>query len=324
MLTLFVLVFSACEQDRAFPEFADLEYGAYPRLIDGINGKYGTAFNFNDVAGSSIDFTVEFYDENDGKNVASYSWTVSYSGGTPVSIASVNASSFGTSPDGFPSASFEFTYQQVLDALGLTVGDVEGGKSFEFLATLTKTDCKVFTRDNTATVLQAQPAYKALFQIRVPIICPSELEGTYDFSTVSAGSPPSASWTSGVTTTGKIRFDLLGNGVYDIYTMPTGGLEFLDASMGAYWGGWGYDPTDAGSQGSMPNTGLTDNRVQIGDACSKLSFLGASQWGEVYSFNSITVNGSVLVLDWINDYGEGGVATITRTDGTNWPSNLRK
>jgi hypothetical protein len=60
------------------------------------------------------------------------------------------------------------------------------------------------------------------------------------------------------------------------------------------------------------------------DACGKLSIIGLSQWGEAYVFNSVTVSGNMLTLDWANDYGETGVAKLTRTDGKNWPANLRK
>ena len=297
-LTFLMLAFSACEKDRTFTEFKDLEYGAYPRLIEGITGPYGNAFNYFDVAGSYIEFTVEFYDENNGKNVTNYSWTVSYDGGTAVQIASVDASSFGTSPDGLPSTSFKFTFQEVLTKLGLTIDGVEGGKSFQFLATLTKSDGKVFTRDNTSSILQAQPAYKALFQNKVPIICPSALEGTFAAHTVG--------W-CGSEWDGTVKWVATNEpGVYDIIAVDAAGAEQVDFSMGAYW--VCYDPTAT----------LPGGDLRIIDACGKLSYRGASRWGELYTFNSITVDGKSATFDWVNDYGEGGVTTLTRTD-KDWP-----
>ncbi|MEY3052451.1 MAG: hypothetical protein RLY31_2236 [Bacteroidota bacterium] len=301
-LSILVLAFSACEQDKAFPEFKDLQYGAIPRLIEGINGTYGTAFNFNSIDDSFIEFTVEFYDENQGRNVASYAWSVSYNGGSAVQLASVDAGSFGTSPDGLPSTSFRFTFGEVLSKLGLTIEDVEGGKSFAFRATLTKTDGTVFTAQNTAANLQGQPAFKALFQINVPIICPSELEGTFEAETVGSGP-----WGCTNTWTGTVKWVQVEPGVYDIISVDDAGADQYDFSMGAYWVCYGTDAT------------LPGGDLRIVDACSSLSYRGASRWGESYVFNSITVNGATATFDWVNSYGEGGVTTLTRTDGKDWP-----
>lgn len=289
LLTFLMLAFSACEKDRTFPEFKDLEYGAYPRLIEGINGPYGTAFNYFDVDGSFIEFTVEFYDENQGKNVSNYSWTVSYAGGTPVQIASVDASSFGTSPDGLPSASFKFTFEEVLNKLGLTIDDVEGGKKFEFLSTLTKKDGKVFTRDNTSTVLQAQPAYKALFQIQVPIICPSDLGGTYTVVTTYTKHDFLPDYPENTMT---IEIEDLGNGAYKV----------SDASGGLYSSG-PYS-TEYGT------TGLP---FEFTDACGKISWQA-----QVDPWQSL-----VPVAGMPNFVDDNGVITITMQGtvyGEQWTS----
>lgn len=306
-LSLAVLVFNACEKDRAFPEFDQVEKGAFPRLIAGIDGPYGNAFNFSDIEGSYIEFTVEFYDENQGRNVTEYSWTASYDGGTPVPFASVTASQFGTSPDGLPSASFKWTMTEVMAALGLTANDIEGGKSFEFQATLKKSDGKVFTSVNTSANLQGQPAFRALFQIRTPIICTSDLAGEFDATTKGAGP-----WGCTNEWTGKVRFVDEGNGIYRIEAMDANHPDWVeDFSMGAYWVCYGDGAT------------LPGGDLRLSDACGKLSPIGTSRWGETYWYNSVSVNGNVLVLDWENDYGEGGVTTLTRTDGKNWPANLR-
>jgi len=71
-LSLLFLAFS-CEQERAFPEFEDLQYGSFPRRLS-FTGEYF----ITNIATSKITFKVEFYDENQGKNVESYSWAVSY------------------------------------------------------------------------------------------------------------------------------------------------------------------------------------------------------------------------------------------------------
>jgi hypothetical protein len=309
-----ILAFIGCEQDRTFPEFENLEHGAYPRRLGSITGTYSPNFNYNDVAGSSLGFSVEFYDDNNGQNVESYSWTVNHAPtGTSATILTINKSQFGTSPDGLPSADFTFTFQGALDALGLTIDDVNGGESIQFYATLTMNDGRVFNHVNTSDILEGQPAYRALFQHRASIICPSELAGEFDATTVGkgtwAGSACSGMWT------GKVTWVHEGNGVYNVKSFYND-EEFTDMSMGGY--NACYYPAGA------PQSGLPNGTLRINDACGKLFYSGLSQWGETYVFNSITVNGNSLVIDWENDYGETALTTLVRTDGKNWPANLRK
>ena len=75
LFALSILVgFTACEEkERAFPEYNDLEHGAFARQLS----KDGNFF-LTDIDNSAINISVEFYDDNDGKNVASYSWVVQY------------------------------------------------------------------------------------------------------------------------------------------------------------------------------------------------------------------------------------------------------
>lgn len=310
LLGAFILI-TGCEQDRTFTEFEDLEHGAYARRLS-ITGAYAPAFNYNDVEGSSLTFVVEFYDDNNGQNVESYSWTVNHAPtGTSATILTLNKSQFGTSVNGLPGAEFTFTFQQALDALGLTINDVNGGESIQFYATLTLNDGRTFTHVNTSDILEGQPAYLALFQHRANLICPSLLAGVFDATTVGkgswAGSPCTETWT------GSVEWVHEGNGVYNVMSTQNGEV-FTDMSMGGYYACYGTS-----SQGSLPNGNL-----RITDSCGKLAFSGLSQWGETYVFNSITVNGGTLVIDWENDYGETATTTLVRTDGKNWPSNLRK
>ena len=252
----FVLAATACEKDRAFIEFKDLEYGAFPRLIDGVNGE----FNFFAPAGSAIDFTVEFYDENQGKNVQSYSWTVSYfdkAAGTfttPQTIGTFTASDFKPEPEtGLPSITITFTFQQALDAMGLTTADIDGGNAVRFNATLTKTDGKTFDISNTgANIIGNAPAFGALFAFDQNIICPSELQGTY----------------SAVTT--YHQHDFIGDG----YTMNTQDVEWVAKGSGKY-DVVGFDGglySDGPYVGAYGTSALT---IEVVDACGVISTPGA-------------------------------------------------
>lgn len=304
-LTIFSIVVgvSSCgDPELPYEPFEDMQYGAFARVLSNTG-----EFNFFDVAGSSYAWTVEFYDENKGKNVAAYDWTVSYvdvaNGGAnnvgPVSFRSYSSSDFTTNADGLPGLSATFTFQEALDALGLTIGDINGGDSFVFSATLTKTDGSVFTRANTGPNVISSAPFSAFFELSAPVVCPSNLGGTFDAFTTG--------WCGGShadVPTAPAEFTWLdqGSGVYSV--------EGGDFSYGAYficYGGWEGKPLGT---------------LQIQDACGKLSPLGASQWGEVYQFNAVSVSGTSLTLDWENDYGEAGITVLTRQDGANWPAGL--
>ena len=55
--------------------------------------------------------------------------------------------------------------------------------------------------------------------------------------------------------------------------------------------------------------------------CGVLSPVGASQWGEIYTFNSVETSAdrSTLTIDWKNDYGESSISVLTDWAGGNWP-----
>ncbi|MBK9254784.1 MAG: hypothetical protein IPM42_04790 [Saprospiraceae bacterium] len=129
------------------------------------------------------------------------------------------------------------------------------------------------------------------------IVCVSELAGTYDYSTVG--------WCGDVKA-GTLEIKVKGTGTYEFFL--DGGTD-PDFSLGSYEACYGAGST------------LPGGSLLLNDSCNKLFFSGTSRWGEVYTFNSITVNGGTLILDWKNDYDpEAAVTTITRKDGKDWPA----
>lgn len=125
------------------------------------------------------------------------------------------------------------------------------------------------------------------------VACASYLAGTYNFSTTNVGEPGGTFISS--TLTGTVTLTDKGGGVYDI----------SDASFGGYDALYGGDIAKG---------------VQLQDVCNKISFQGKDQYGDIYSFTSLVVNGKNLTFHWKNDYGEFGDTTLTRTDNTNWPA----
>ena len=220
-------------------------------------------------------------------------------GGGASSIARTNfrtisSSEFQVNSDGYLSNDISLGFTETLAAVGATESDITGGNYFRYWFTITKTDGTVYDYNNTGPNLQSSNAFGALFRLNVSIVCPSSLEGTFDAVTVG--------W-CGLTSASN-SFEWVKSGAENLYAVVGG-----DFSYGAYfscYGGW---------------TGVPAGSLKVQDACGILSPTGASQWSEVYVFNDVSVsNGNAdLTIDWVNDYGESGVSTLSNWSGGNWP-----
>jgi len=279
--------------------FDTMQYGAYARKMSQ-TGK----FDFFDISGSSVDLHVEYYDEAKGANIAEYDIDIEYvdlkTGGAKskarTGLLSIPSSAFVVNSDGYLSSDISLSFPAALAALGITASDIDGGSYFRYHMTITKTDGTVFTNENTGPNMKSSNAFRALFYLDVSIICPSNLVASFDASSVG--------W-CGSTGTYSGSWELAG--ADNLYKVSDG-----DFSYGAYfacYGGW---------------TGKPMGTLKIQDACNVLSAIGASQWSEVYSFNSVSVNASAttVTIDWVNDYGESAVSGLTRNDGGTWPAGL--
>ncbi len=277
--------------------FPEMQYGAYARKFSQ-TGK----FNYFDIANSSVDLHVEYYDENDGKNISQYDIDVEYvdvvgggAGSKPrIDFRTISSSEFVTNADGYLSSDISLGFSETLSKMGLTADQITGGNYFRYWFTITKTDGSVYEYGNTGSQLQGSTAFGALFRLNVSIVCPSELAGTFNAVTVG--------W-CGDTSASK-AFEWVKSGADNLYAV-TGG----DFSYGAYftcYGGW---------------NGVPAGTLKVQDACGILSPVGSSQWGELYWFNDVSVANSNadLTIDWENDYGEAGVSTLSNWSGGAWP-----
>lgn len=291
----FVVGMTACEKDQAFVQYDDLEHGAIPRKVEGVNGLY----DFFDLDNSSIDFTVEFYDDAEGSTAEDYAWTVAYIGvdGTEldaVSIASFSKSDYSARAEtGLPSLTVTFPFTQVRDALGLTNDDIEGGDVFRFRASLTTSKGQTFDLNNTGANLIGSSPFSAWFGFDQAVVCPSELGGDIDYVTtagVTGGGGPACPGTI----TGTINLEEGSEGRYEI----------SDASLGVFGECWGDSPA----------AGLT-----LVDACNIISVEGADQYGDAYTWTIVEIDGPNLTINFENTYGDAGTSVLTRTDGADWP-----
>ncbi|HPM31625.1 MAG TPA: hypothetical protein PLJ60_14920 [Chryseolinea sp.] len=132
----------------------------------------------------------------------------------------------------------------------------------------------------------------------ISFTCASDLGGDIDFVTtnITAGDGGNAGACS-ASISGTISFDDQGGGIYAI----------SDATFGQYDCAWDDNPA----------TG-----VSLVDICGKLTLIGSDQYGLIYSISIVSNDGTDLVIDWENDFGDSGRTTLTRTDGNEWPLGL--
>lgn len=224
------------------------------------------------------------------------------------------------------SSSINYSYKIVEPATlpaGLTVnesGTIESGQLSGKLPITVDLDAFVLGEPNTLSIQltdsDAPITNKSVVNYTFTVICPSELSGTFDAVATSLSQGAGIGWDNcdGVTWSGTVEIEAVSDGVYNVYTNGLNGdVRFLDLSFGAYYAC--YE--------SAAETSLPAGNLMLQDVCNKLSFIGASQWGEVYSFTKVEPNGKDLRLGWSNDYGEGGEVVLTRTDGNSWSSDLR-
>ena len=273
-----------------------------------------------------LSFTVEFYDENNGAGVTEYSWSAKYGTFGPATIKTYTSSDFATNADGLPQLSATITFAEIFAALGMTIADFELTKDFQLDATLTANG-KTFTFDNTGSNVIGQPTFQGLFRYTPAVTkkpCNSILAGTFAAKTKATDQGAGIGWDAcaGNTYETVVRIEAehdpasFDPGSYIAYSVNDNGVELEDGSVGIYYTCYTGTLTDD-TGGALP---LGD--VRITESCGKMGWAGSSQWGEVYSFVKVEVDGNVLTLGLVNDYGEGGEVELTRDDGQAWQTDL--
>ncbi|MEP5341033.1 MAG: hypothetical protein ABJL44_01015 [Algibacter sp.] len=132
--------------------------------------------------------------------------------------------------------------------------------------------------------------------INVPMNCASDFGGTFDYVSTSLAATSGFADCTTTTTTGTVTFTDQGGGSYLV----------SDLGFGQYGICWGDTPA------TSPDAVVTDS-------CLKLITGGLDQYGLVYTWTITDISGSILSLSWANDYGDSGVAVLTRQDGNDWP-----
>ena len=124
------------------------------------------------------------------------------------------------------------------------------------------------------------------------------LQGTFNAVTTNTGNWCPAG-PGKVSQKQQFAWSQSGNNLYSV----TGG----DFTYGGY-SACGYNQTPNGT-------------LKVKYECGVLSPVGTSQWGEIYTFNSVETSAdrSTLTIDWKNDYGESSISVLTDWAGGIWP-----
>lgn len=195
-------------------------------------------------------------------NISSIDITVSYDGADPVTVKSI---------DSWPSSE-SLTLEEVLSTIGLTQEELELGKSFLF-----------------EFVLNSEVGCKSANTISATYACPSNLEGTYQYTSTSY-------WCDGNAVSGEVTWTSVEPGVYEIDNWSYGTYTVC---YGGPADGWGT--------------------LQLSDVCNGISIIGLDAFDDTWQIKVDAVEGPVLTISWSNTYGESGTVELTRTDDTDWP-----
>ena len=296
-LSIFFLASCADENLKPIITFDDSGKGAYPRLIS----EGDRDINLFDIANSAYTYSIEFVDLDGGNSVASYDLTVTFEDNNPdngdntagpVALRSYSASEFTTNADGFKALdNITVSANDVMAAIGITEDLIGPGDIFKVAGSVTTTEGSVYGAGNSSPSVKGA-AFRGHFDYNMAASCPTNLEGTYDVICTAAwqqaDGAPSLPYNTSVT-----------------FTLTSTGYDITDFSFGAYHVGYGL------------TAGLPLGSLRFLDVCEKVSIVGASQWGEVYTWTNFVVEGENMSFDWTNDYGEGGPATVIKPGG--WP-----
>ncbi len=287
--TALMLMVSCADEDlKPIITFDDATKGAYVRLVD----ETDKLLNLFDIPGSAYTYSVEFVDLEGGTLVSEYVVDLVYvdndpdngdNSTGPIEFRRFSQADFETNAAGLRSLSnITITGPEAIAAAGTTADLVSPGDQFQFKGRVTTPDGTWGASNSSATVNGS--AFQGHFDFTMPAGCPSDLSGTYNYTTTDI-------WCGNADVSGTVEVTNNGGGTH----------EFSDWSFGAYESCYGA--------GNIA-TSLTFQEV-----CSKVSFTGfVNQFGDTYELSS-TVDGENWIITWSNDFGEAGVTTVVFPGG---------
>lgn len=280
-----LMITVSCEDDAKKP-FDKFQQGAIPLFVQ---GDEDTGFidltNFNS---SKMNFEVATEGQID---VASVDLVITYNN----SVTGESSDATYTTLTALP-ADVTIPFNDLVNAFPkevMTADSLDVGDSFTINGYVTTGDGRYLDGGYSPSVLANKPVL-----LNYNVACASDIGGTYDYSTTVITLGPGANTAACAgTNTGEGEWEDQGGGVYAV----------SDVTFGVFACAYGDDPA----------TGATVN-----DVCGDISFGGADQYGDVYTLTVISNNGTDLVIEWSNTYGDKCKTTLTRNDGKTWPLDL--
>lgn len=307
-LVLMGLGFS-CTDESKYPIDFDLVNNSNAGILKNISN--GSVILTTDIPGSKFELTLEANDRERGKLFDHVDLFVSFQDLTPSNggtdraetlLKTYDASEFADDPiTGLPRVTMSHTATEIMTLLSITLPEIVNGKDqLTFRQAMVFPDGKTYSSGNVNTAIAAGGGvYKSPFQTLVAInVCPSELGGTVAYTTVvtASGNPGSYPITPCLpSVSGETEFTKISHGQWGIG----------DATFGQYDCVW----SDTPASGTVWN-----------DFCNDITVTGSDKYGLVYTFSIVSNDGTTLVIDWFNDYGDAGTSSLTRTGG--WPLTL--
>lgn len=296
-----ILLTTACTNfvDPIVP-FTNVESGTYLKTITTT-----PAINFYDIDNSPFSLLLECHAAGKVNNVKTVDIMVNHRRGSTVTketlLGTIEGSSFTVTPDSeWPRASVKYTMDQVLTKIGFSKTNIRPADILEYKLVLTTLDGKTFSTNNMSGNL-SDTYYASPFFYRASVVCPTSLEGTYDYTTtditgsVADGANPAA---CGTGVSGKVTI---------AKTTVAGEYSVSDGTFGQYGCAWNDNPA----------TGS----IRFTDACGKIGMKGQDSYGLTYGLTYIKHTNTELTFKWFNDFGDSGITTLKRSSGT-WPASL--
>lgn len=293
---LLMLVVLSCTDfvDPAIP-YSNFDTGTYLRTI-----KAPTSVNYFAMGSATFTLTVEAVDAEAGTSVQEVQVFVKRRRGATLSaeklLITVPGSAF-TAEGKYTRTTISIPFTTVLSTLGFTQAEMNGGDFVEYRLSLLDKKGRTFTNSNLSPDISGGVFYSSPFFYRVGIVCPSDLGGTFAYSSSNMNS---AYGSCPGTITGSVTFT----------PVSAGSPSYIvsDATFGL-WNCYGDVYTGTG--------------VRLNDACGGLSFSGTDKYGDAYTFTFISNNGTNLVFKWKNASAEEGTVNLTANAGKPWPSTLK-
>jgi hypothetical protein len=302
LVVLLGIVVVSCADPNLEPivTFENAGKGAYPRKTAEAGEQLVNILTQADFDASQYSYSLRFIDEAKGGNVATFVLNAEYVDVTGANsqdakeLKTYAASTFGTDENGYKTLdNVTVTGPELAGAFNLAYADLNAGDQFRITGELVMTSGAVFAGSNSSATVQGA-AFQGQFDFNMAVGCPSDLTGTFDYSTDLT--PGGWAGDAGNTTvTGQVDIEALGGGAY----------TFSDWSFGGYLEVYGC----CSASGEMKFT----------DVCTVVTFEGgADSYGDNWAITVSIPTATTLLVEYRNDYAggyEGGNTTITFPGG---------